>query len=271
MTLEQWLGEDNKLGQDIWHKKYQFNNESFDEWLNRVSGGDEKVKQLIIDKKFLFGGRILSNRGLESHGVKTTLSNCYVITPPEDSIESIFDCASKLARTYSYGGGCGIDISKLAPRGSKVNNTARETSGSVSFMDLYSLVTGLIGQNGRRGALMISIDCHHPDLEEFIEIKSDLERVTKANISIRITDDFMYAVENKEMFTLKFTRVETGEEIVKEVDAYSLFHKMCEMNWDYAEPGMLFWDRIENYNLLSEDDNFHYAGTNPCAWGLGRM
>lgn len=112
---------------------------------------------------------------------------------------------------------------------------------------------------------MISISCEHPDLEEFIEIKSDLNKVTKANISVRITDEFMNAVKNKTPFTLKFTRTETGETITKEVDAYSLFHKLCEMNWDYAEPGMLFWDRIENYNLLSEDDNFHYAGTNPCA------
>ena len=170
-----------------------------------------------------------------------------------------------MARTYSYGGGCGIDISKLSPRGAKVNNTAKETSGSVSFMDLYSLVTGLIGQNGRRGALMISISCDHPDLEEFIEIKSDLDRVTKANISVRITDKFMQAVKNKELFTLEFTREETGEKITKEVDAYALFHKLCEMNWDYAEPGMLFWDRIEGYSLLSEDEDFHYAGTNPCA------
>ena len=139
-------------------------------------------------------------------------------------------------RTYSYGGGCGIDISNLAPRGSKVRNTAKETSGSVSFMDLYSLITGLIGQNGRRGALMISLSCEHPDLEEFIEIKSDLNKVTKANISIRITDKFMEAVKNKEMFTLTFSRPETGEAITKEVDAYKLFHNMCEMNWDYAEP-----------------------------------
>lgn len=150
MSVEKWLGSDNKLGIDIWENKYRYNNETFDEWLDRVSGGDEKVKKLIKEKKFLFGGRILSNRGLDKHGIKTTLSNCYVIAPPEDNIESIFDCAKKLARTYSYGGGCGVDISKLAPRGSKVNNTAKETSGSVSFMDLYSLVTGLIGQNGRR-------------------------------------------------------------------------------------------------------------------------
>lgn len=265
MTLQEWLGEDNQLAIDIWHKKYQYQNESFDEWLDRVSGNNEKVKQLIKEKKFLFGGRILSNRGLNKYGEKVTLSNCYVIAPPEDSIESIFECASKLARTYSYGGGCGIDISKLAPRGAKVHNTAKETSGAVSFMDLYSLVTGLIGQNGRRGALMISIDCHHPDIEDFIGIKSDLDRVTKANISIRITNDFMQAVNNHEDFTLSFTREATGEVIEKTVNAYELFKKICEMNWDYAEPGMLFWDRIENWNLLSHDNSFHYAGTNPCA------
>lgn len=149
MTVQEWLGE-NQLGIDIWSKKYRCNDETFDEWLDRVSNYDEKVKRLILEKKFLFGGRILSNRGLDKQGLKVTLSNCYVITPPEDNIEGIFECASKLARTYSYGGGCGIDISKLAPKGAKVRNTAKETSGSVSFMDLYSLVTGLIGQNGRR-------------------------------------------------------------------------------------------------------------------------
>lgn len=265
MTVQKWLGSDNKLGIDIWTKKYQFENETFDEWLDRVSNCNEDVKKLILEKKFLFGGRILSNRGLNKKGIKTTLSNCYVIAPPEDNIESIFECATKLARTYSYGGGCGIDISKLAPRGAKVRNTAKETSGSVSFMDLYSLVTGLIGQNGRRGALMISLACDHPDIEEFIEIKSDLERVTKANISIRITDKFMYAVENNKDFVLSFTREETNDTITKTINARNLFRKICEMNWDYAEPGMLFWDRIESWNLLSNDDNFHYAGTNPCA------
>lgn len=265
MTEEQWLGKDNQLGIDIWNKKYRYNNETFDEWLDRVSGGDKDLRALILEKKFLFGGRILSNRGLDKRGEKVTLSNCYVIEPPEDNIESIFDCAKKLARTYSYGGGCGVDISKLAPKGAKVTNTAKETSGSVSFMDLYSLVTGLIGQNGRRGALMISIACDHPDLEEFIEIKSDLDKVTKANISIRITDKFMLAVKMRKPFVLSFTREETGETIRKEIDAYSVFHKLCEMNWDYAEPGMLFWDRIENWNLLSADKEFSYAGTNPCA------
>lgn len=265
MTVQEWLGTENQLGQDIWERKYRYENETFDEWINRVSGGNSEIANLIKEKKFLFGGRILANRGLENKGRKISLSNCYVIEPPEDNIESIFDCAKKLARTYSYGGGCGVDISKLSPRGEKVNNAAKETTGSVSFMDLYSMVTGLIGQAGRRGALMLSLSCEHPDLEEFIGIKSDLDRVTKANISIRITDKFMAAVKNKTPFTLSFTRLETGETITKEIDAYEMFHKMCEMNWDYAEPGMLFWDRINNWNLLSCDDEFEYAGTNPCA------
>ena len=265
MTVQEWLGTENQLGQDIWERKYRYENETFDEWINRVSGGNSEIANLIKEKKFLFGGRIQANRGLENKGRKISLSNCYVIEPPEDNIESIFDCAKKLARTYSYGGGCGVDISKLSPRGAKVNNAAKETTGSVSFMDLYSMVTGLIGQAGRRGALMLSLSCEHPDLEEFIGIKSDLDRVTKANISIRITDKFMAAVKNKTPFTLSFTRLETGETITKEIDAYEMFHKMCEMNWDYAEPGMLFWDRINNWNLLSCDDEFEYAGTNPCA------
>lgn len=150
MTVEEWLGKDNEIGIDIWERKYRNESETFDEWLKRISGGNKEVEEIIKNKKFLFGGRILSNRGLDKTGRKISLSNCYVITPPTDSIESIFECATKLARTYSYGGGCGVDISKLAPRGAKVNNAAKETSGSVSFMDLYSLVTGLIGQNGRR-------------------------------------------------------------------------------------------------------------------------
>lgn len=112
---------------------------------------------------------------------------------------------------------------------------------------------------------MISLSCEHPDIEDFIEIKSDLERVTKANISIRITNKFMEAVENNSDFTLSFTREETNEVITKTINARELFHKICKMNWDYAEPGMLYWDRIEGWNLLSNDSNFHYAGTNPCA------
>ena len=263
MTVEQWLGESNKLGIDIWHNKYQHNNETFDEWLNRVSGGNEQVKQLIIEKKFLPGGRILNNRGVTDS--KVTYSNCYVISPPEDNIESIYDCCKNLARTYSYGGGCGIDISKLAPAGAKVRNQARSTSGAVSFMETFSQVTAQIGQNGRRGALMISIDCRHPDLLEFIDIKTKPDSVTKANISVKVPDDFMQAVKDDKEWVMSFTRPETGETITKTARAVDIFNKICQNNWDWAEPGILFWDRIENWNLLSNNGEFHYAGTNPCA------
>ena len=174
MLIQDWLGEDNELGIDIWNKKYCNNNESFEEWLDRVSNGNEDVKGLIKEKKFLFGGRILANRGVDGN---KTYSNCYVISPPEDNLESIFDTAKKLARTFSYGGGCGIDLGKLAPKNAKVNNTAKHSSGAVSFMELYNTTTGLIGQNGRRGALMLSMPVNHPDIEEFISIKSDLSKI----------------------------------------------------------------------------------------------
>lgn len=263
MFIEEWLGKENQLGIDIWKKKYQRNGESFEDWLDRVSGGDSDVAELIADKKFLFGGRILSNRGIDDE--KVTYSNCYVISPPEDNIESIYDTAKKLARTYSYGGGCGIDISKLAPCGAKVNNQAKSTSGAVSFMDTFSQVTEQIGQNGRRGALMISIDCTHPDLEKFITVKSDLNKVTSANISVRVTDRFMVAVKNDEDWELYYKRNETGEEIKKTVKARDIFDLLCRNNWDYAEPGILYWDRITNWNLVSNDKDFEYAGVNPCA------
>lgn len=265
MELIEWLGESNKLGQDIWDKKYKYENETFDDWLNRVSNGDEKLKHMIINKEFIFGGRILSNRCLQDKGKKVTMSNCYVISPPEDSIESIFETASKLARTFSYGGGCGIDISKLRPRGAKVNNTAKYTSGAVSFMDLYSLTTEIIGQNGRRGALMISIDVEHPDVEEFIKVKSDLNRITKANISIRVNERFMKAVKENKKYTHSYTIESNGEVITHEINAPKLWQELCYQNWNYAEPGILFWDNIEHWNLLSEDKEFEYAGTNPCA------
>ncbi|MEF9954330.1 MAG: adenosylcobalamin-dependent ribonucleoside-diphosphate reductase [Clostridium sp.] len=265
MIVEEWLGQDNRLGMDIWEKKYRDGEENFDQWIDRISGGNKEIAELIKEKKFLFGGRILSNRGLQQQGRKVTFSNCYVVAPPEDEIESIFECAKKLARTYSYGGGCGVDISKLSPRGAKINNAAKETSGAVSFMELYSLVTELIGQNGRRGALMISIDCSHPDVEEFIGLKTDLDKVTKANISIRLSEDFMEAVKENNEYQLHYMREATGETLEKTVNARELFRKIAEVNWDYAEPGALFWDRISNWNLLSNTKEFSYAGVNPCA------
>lgn len=257
-----WLNE-SELSYDIWNKKYRVNNESFDEWLDRVSGKDPSVKKLIEEKKFLFGGRILAQRGVMT--AKTSLSNCYVLPAPTDNIESIWDCAKQMARTYSYGGGCGTDLGKLAPRGASVNNAAKTTSGAVSFMDLFSITTGLIGQQGRRGALMLTMPITHPDIEEFVDIKKDLDRITKANISIRFNDNFFEAVKQNKDFTTSFTREATGEKIEKKINAKKFFEHFAHNAWDMAEPGALFWDRIQNYNLCSDIPEYRLESTNPCA------
>lgn len=235
MELQDW--KLSELGEDIWKKKYQRNGESFEDWLERVSGGDLDVIQLIVDKKFLFGGRILSNRGITDRGV--TYSNCYVIEPPHDSIEGIYEAAMKLARTFSYGGGCGVDISTLRPKGAEVHNAALTTSGAVSFMDVLEQTARVIGQNGRRGALMISMDSSHPDIHDFIDAKLD-NKLEKCNISVRMSDDDM---ENKP----------------------DILDHIALNNYDWAEPGILYWDTIKRYNLLDKFAYFEYAGVNPCA------
>lgn len=267
MDVMEWLGEDNWIGSDIYEKKYRKNDESFEEWLDRISGGDEEVRQLIRNKKFLFGGRILSNRGLDPEKNKYTLSNCYVLPPPEDNLEGIYDTASKLARTFSYGGGVGVDVSKLRPKGAKVNNTAKTTTGAVSFMELFDATTGLIGQGGRIGALMLSMSANHPDIEEFIISKEDIDKLNNCNISIRVDDDFMIAAIYDLDYELKFVVNETNEVITKKVKANALFRRLCEMNHKSAEPGILFWDRIKEHNMLAHDDNFSFAGVNPCFAG----
>ena len=260
MTIQEWLNNED-LPVTIWEKKYRNGNENFEQWLDRISGNDDEVKRLVKEKKFIFAGRILSNRGVKDR--KITLSNCYVVTPPEDNLESIFEAGAKMARTFSYGGGCGLDVSKLRPRGAVVNNAAKSTSGATSFMDFYSYITGLIGQEGRRGATMLSMSCEHPDLIEFINLKSNLDTCTKANISVRVTDAFMKAVETNADFTLHYI-MEDGSKITKTINARDTFMLLAQRNWEMAEPGILYWDRIANYNLL-QNTGFEYAGVNPCA------
>ena len=260
MKVEDWLG-DNQLSLDIWHKKYQVDNENFEQWLNRISGGTEEVKELIRAKKFLFGGRILAGRGVLNN--KQTLSNCYVLPMPEDNLESIFETARMMARTYSTGGGCGINVSKLRPKDSVVHNAAKSTTGPTSFMELYSFVTGLIGQNNRRGALMISLDCHHPDIEEFINLKSQQGVCEKANISVMVTDDFMQAVLEDKDWATEFDSPETGK-ITKTFKAKELLKLLAKRNWEWAEPGILYWDRIKSYNMNNNNPDYQLVGTNPC-------
>ncbi len=253
------------LQRDIYEKKYRYDSESFDEFLDRVSGSNGPIKKAIKDKKFMPAGRILAGRGLDKFGRKITLSNCYVLPKVEDNIEAIFDTAKYLARTYSYGGGVGLTLSKLRPKGARVNNAANTTTGAVSFMDLYSLVTGLIGMRGRRGALMLNLDVHHPDIEDFINVKKDLDKVNYANISVNIDDSFMEAVEEDKDYDLYFKVEASGEEIRKTVRAKDLFRVISKNNWNMAEPGILYQNKIDSWHLMSEDEDFEFAGVNPCA------
>ena len=262
MDINNWLT--SQLAIDQFNKKYRNNNETFEEWLDRVTNGDKIVKRLILDKKFIYGGRILANRGLQKLGQKVTYSNCYVLSPPDDNIESIYDTCAKLARTFSYGGGVGIDISNLRPKGAPVHNAAKTTTGAVSFMPTFSQVAETIGQKGRRGALMISMDVNHPDIEEFINIKTDLNAVTKANISVKINNDFIEAVKNNKEYECVF-KLEDGNEIRRTIDANKIMDILALNNWSMAEPGILYWDKIQNYNLLQYFNEFNYAGVNPCA------
>lgn len=289
---QKWDAVFSDLSFDIILNKYLLPGETFQQWEDRVCGDDGEFRRLFEEQKFIPAGRILANRGLPARGVKTTMSNCYVLSV-EDSIESIYKTCAEMARTYSYGGGVGVDLSRLRPRGSVVNNSARTTTGAVSFMQTFDLVTGTIGQNGRRGALMLSIDVRHPDLDEFVSVKANTDAITNANISVRVCGGFMEAVKNKEPFVLRwpcdapcspdpseyavddgvlrpFAYDEDGVEktgYYKVVDAERVFMDMCRNNWDYGEPGILFWDRISGYHMMSESRGFSYAGVNPCLTG----
>ncbi|MDE1846889.1 MAG: adenosylcobalamin-dependent ribonucleoside-diphosphate reductase [Candidatus Micrarchaeota archaeon] len=220
----------------------------------------EKFYWLLDGFKFVPGGRIMYGAG---QNARATLLNCYVIPIKDDTIEAIFDWCKEAARTYSLGGGVGGDISVLRPRGSRVNNSAQFSTGAVSFMNLMSETTGTIGQNARRGALMITIRVDHPDVLEFIRVKRNLKNVRYANISLRITDEFMHAVEKDTDFTLWFESPKTGR-IEKKVRARELWKEIIQSARDWAEPGLIFWDNVVR-GSPSEYNGMNVITTNPCA------
>lgn len=220
----------------------------------------EKFMWLLQDFRFIPGGRIMFGAGAKR---RATLLNCYVIPIKEDSIEGIFEWCKESARTYSFGGGVGGDISILRPKNSPVNNAALRSSGAVSFMEVMSTTTHAIGQSGRRGALMITINIDHPDIFDFIKVKQNLSNVRYANISVRVTDAFMRAVEADKEFTLRF-----GNGVVKTIErrirARDLWHELIHSARDWAEPGVMFWDTMKRFSP-SEYNGMEVITTNPCS------
>lgn len=200
--------------------------------------------------------------GIGNDNSLMSLSNCVVVAPPKDSISGIMDSAKDLANLFKYRCGVGIDISSLRPSGDSVNNSARTTTGAWSFSELYSHVVNMVGQNGRRGALMVSIEVSHPDIEKFVTMKIDLKKVTGANISVKLSGKFMEAVEKNSDFNLEWKG-----KIYKTVNAKELMKLITETATATAEPGILFWDNIKNNIPLQSysEVGFDHIGVNPCA------
>lgn len=192
---------------------------------------------------------------------KISTSNCVVIDSPKDSIGGIFESARELAELFKRRCGVGINISTLRPEGTLVNNAAKTTTGACSFADFYSFITRLIGQNNRRGALMISMSVHHPDVEKFATIKHNLEKVTGANISIQLTDEFLAAVKNNKTYK-QYWPTKENPSVVKEVKAKDVWKTIISSATKTAEPGLLFWDTI--CNNLPANCYFPTICTNPC-------
>lgn len=190
--------------------------------------------------------------------------NCYIMSSVNDSLDDIYESNKQIAKIFKSGGGIGINLSKLRPNGAKTNNAARTSTGAVSFMHLYNATGSIIGFHGRRGATLIGLDISHPDIEEFIDLRSKYD-MKAMNISCIITDDFMKAVKANKKFKLHFKVEATGENIEKWINARELYHKICIMNWDYGDPGMLFKTAVDTHNFMEFEPSFKIDICNPCA------
>ncbi len=250
------------ISQEIHESKYRIENEPFEDCCYRISStlsdNDEHrhaLSDILLNMRFLPAGRVQAAIGSPR---KITPWNCFVSGIIDDSFESIMERLTEAGQTMRLGGGIGYDFSTLRPRGGLIKSLGSQSSGPVSFMDIYDALCGTIASAGhRRGAQMGVLRVDHPDIEEFILAKRNENRLTRFNISVGITDEFMKAVKNNEQFHLKFKG-----RIYKTVDAVALWDLIMRTTWDWAEPGVLFIDRINHYN------NLHYCETltttNPC-------
>ncbi len=264
MVLQEWL--DTQLGRDIWNNKYRYNNETLEEFFDRVSNNNEKLKQLIKEKKFIFGGRTLANYNTHKKGSST--SNCYSSGYAPDNLEGILELNKRIALTYKAQGGQGISLSKIRPKGCKLSS-GFETDGIVPFMRIFNATTEGVSQGGsRKGALMLSIDAWHKEAKTFITIKSQKGEIEKANLSLELDDEFMKCVEEYyktgEIKTVtRIFKYDTGS-ITYEVTPIKLYKLFCQMAYDWAEPGAIYTNLFRNYNLMQYDDEYEIVTGNPC-------
>ena len=216
---------------------------------------EEKFYDALSGFKFLPAGRILSGAGTERN---VTLFNCFVQGDIPDDMAGIFDSLKEAALTMQQGGGIGYDFSTLRPKGAKVHGVGADASGPLSFMDVWDAMCRTIMSAGsRRGAMMGTMRCDHPDIEAFIEAKRDPGRMRMFNLSVLVTDPFMDAVREDADWNLEFKGV-----VYKTVKAKDLWNTIMRSTYDYAEPGVIFIDRINRLNNLWYAEEIH--ATNPC-------
>jgi len=224
----------------------------------------DKIYHLFKDFKYVIPqGSVMY--GLGNHQVIASLSNCIVVPSVLDSYGGVCYTDQQLAQLFKRRCGVGVDLSELRPKDARVSNAAGSTTGAVSFMNRFSNTTREVAQNGRRGALMLTMDIAHPDIEDFITIKQDLTKVTGANISIRLSDAFMKAVVANTKFTLQWPIESKEPTYTKEIDANEVWQKIIQCAHNTAEPGLIFWDRQHHYSTSSVYPEFRNSSTNPCS------
>jgi ribonucleoside-diphosphate reductase alpha chain len=257
------------ISHEIWDMKYRFAGEERieDTWrrvakaIAQAEAERDRVRweqafySILEGYRFLPAGRILSGAGT---GRNVTLSNCFVMGTIDDSMVGIFDGLKEAALTMQQGGGIGHDFSTLRPRGAAVKGVGADASGPLSFMDVWdSMCRTIMSAGSRRGAMMGTMRCDHPDIEDFIDAKRDPRRLRNFNLSVLVTDAFMQAVRTDADWPLVF-----DGRIFRTLKARALWDKIMRSTYDYAEPGVIFIDRINAANNLSYCETIH--STNPC-------
>ncbi len=292
---------ETEIARHIWDTKYRYRrrgkvlDESVESTWRRVASALAGVEQrspaewaarfydVLADFRFLPGGRILAGAGT---GRRTTLFNCFVMGLVDDSMDGIFDALKEGAITMQQGGGVGYDFSTLRPFGTPARGVGGIASGPVSFMRIWdAMCATLLSTGARRGAMMATLRCDHPDIERFVEAKRDPRELRHFNLSVLVTDDFMTAVEKDADWLLVFpaagldpvqsggaqgtvTRAWPGSDgpvscsVMRTVTARGLWDRIMRCNYDCAEPGVLFIDRINQQNNLSSVERI--SATNPC-------
>ena len=295
MSTEHFITD---ISRHIWETKYRYRDgntpidQSIEDTWKRIAAGlaeaepaDKDLWQarfysVLEHFRFLPAGRI--HAGINTSR-RVTLFNCFVMGQIEDSMDGIFDALKEGALTMQQGGGVGYDFSTLRPAGTMARMSGSFASGPVSFMNIWDTMCGTLLSTGvRRGAMMATLRCDHPDIETFITAKQDKTRLRHFNLSIQVTDDFMHAVENDHEWPLVFPeaglaednnaeiteRIWPGNEkpvqcrIIKQLRARDLWDKIMRATYDYAEPGVLFIDRINEMNNLNYREQI--SATNPC-------